>query len=274
MRYALAGTRRAELEGACGEVAGEEVRVMGIGDNIMATADVRAINERTKQPVVVLGRSGKVIQSEIFQGNPRIAYTRVGAQPLMNGPGMRPYIAGRTDRQWTWRRMRDQQPGEIYLTAAEVKFAAAYAGMVLIEPNVKANGHTNKAWAFDRWQAVVDAMGVPMVQVGAPGTRWLAGVERVETPTFRHACAVLSVCGSFVGTEGALHHAAAALKVPAVVLWSHFIAPDITGYKSQVNIRHAGDPCGWRVPCKACAASMNAITVGEVVGQLKGIHRG
>jgi hypothetical protein len=237
---------------------------MGLGDWLMATADIKALHAETGRPVHVVGKGERVMWSEVFENNPKVSRGRSGTVRLVNGPGLRPYIVGRNDVRWTWRRGRDQQPGELYLTPAEKAFAAPYAGKVLIEPNVKANGHANKAWAFERWQAVVREYGAPMLQVGQPGTRWLEGVQRVTTPAFRLACAVLAVSRGFVGTEGALHHAAAALGVPAVVLWSEFIAPDVTGYTTQRNIRHAGEPCGARVPCASCAASMAAIGVDEV----------
>jgi hypothetical protein len=244
---------------------------MGIGDNLMAAAQVKRMYAARPVPVCVVGRGDRVVWSEVFENNPKIARRLVGAQRLVNGPGMRPYIAGRTDTKWMWRRFREQEPGEIFLTHDETIFGEPYAGMVMVEPNVKQNGHTNKAWPFVRWQALVNEMRVPIVQAGTEGTRWLDGVTRVVTPTFRHACAVLSACRAFVGTEGALHHAAAALNVRAVVLWSHFISPDVTGYAGQVNIRHAGDPCGLRVPCARCAESMNAISVDEVAVNLRGV---
>jgi ADP-heptose:LPS heptosyltransferase len=93
----------------------------------------------------------------------------------------------------------------------------------------------------------------------------------ITTPTFRYACAVLSVCKAFVGAEGGLMHAAAATKTPAVILWSEFISPAITGYPTMVNLRHAGPPCGMRVDCRTCRVAMNKITVTEVVAALKGV---
>jgi hypothetical protein len=53
------------------------------------------------------------------------------------------------------------------------------------------------------------------------------------------------------------------------VLFSEFISPDVTGYGTQINIRHAGEPCGSRVPCAGCAASMMAIDVDEVAHGLR-----
>lgn len=230
----------------------------------MATADVKTLYARARTPVLVVGKMDRVMWSEVFDNNPKITRSRRGCVKLVNGPGLRPYIAARTDQKWTWCRGRNQQPGEIFLTLYEKAFAAPFAGKVLIEPNVKANGHANKAWPFERWQALVREFGEPMLQIGQRGTRWLEGVQRVETPTFRLACAVLAASRGFVGTEGALHHAAAALGVPAIVLWSEFIAPDVTGYAGQKNIRHAGEPCGNRLPCPTCAKSMAAIGVDEV----------
>ncbi len=105
------------------------------------------------------------------------------------------------------------------------------------------------------------------VQCGAGDVR-LPGATQVPTPTFRHAAAVLSVCRAFVGTEGGLMHAAAAVGTPAVILWSEFISPEITGYSSMTNLRHAGKPCGNRFNCPSCRKSMEAITVDEVVAGL------
>lgn len=93
----------------------------------------------------------------------------------------------------------------------------------------------------------------------------MEGVPFVETKTAREAFAVLSWSRLFVGCEGALHHAAAAFNVRAVVLWSEFISPIFTGYQTQRNLRSTNAVCGSRMPCPSCAASMAAITVDEVI---------
>ena len=59
--------------------------------------------------------------------------------------------------------------------------------------------------------------------------------------------------------EGGLHHAAAALGVPSIVLFGGFISPRQTGYPHQVNVFTGGTPCGWRVRCGHCAAAMKKI---------------
>lgn len=221
-------------------------------------------------PVVVVGINGSLQWSNVFENNPKIIRKPTRrCQQLRNGPGLRPYIAGKTETNWTWRRW-DIAPGEIFLSDAERAFAEPYAGRILVEPNTKVAG-SNKAWSFDRWQSLVDTDPASFIQVGDPASRPLRGVEFVET-TIRQAFAVLAVSRAFVGTEGGMHHAAAALGVPAVVLWSHYIDPMFTGYPTQTNIRHADGWCGSRLPCLGCRESMNAISVQEVAESLRAIQ--
>jgi ADP-heptose:LPS heptosyltransferase len=221
-----------------------------------------------------VGRHAVRYWSDLWNGVPYIINRPAGRRysTLIDGSGVRAYIAGKTTERWTWRPFVPT-PAQIVFTPAELAFAECCRGRVLIEPNVKAIGHQNKAWVRDRWQKVVDSMRhIRFVQCGHyDTTEWLQNVDRMPTPAFRHACAVLSVCKAFVGTEGGLMHAAAAVGTPAVILWSEFISPDITGYTMHRNIRHAGKACGMRTDCPGCRASMEAITVEEVVHNLQEI---
>lgn len=242
---------------------------MGAGDWLMATAQVKRLFERLAKPIAVIDRAGRHQWHEVFENNPKIARSMRRDTPrLINAGGVRPYIASKTATRWTWKRWQIE-PGEMFFTAAEMDFAAPYAGRILIEPTTKVEG-SNKAWISTRWQELVERGG-DFVQVGIDGTRALDGVQFVETPTFRHGCAVLAVSRAFVGTEGGLHHAAAALGVPAVVLFSEFISPEFTGYATHRNLRHAGGSCGSRLPCNTCRESMEAITVDEVFTNLEQI---
>lgn len=237
---------------------------MGLGDWIMATAQVRDLNERTGKKVLVVDRLGRPRWSEAFENNPRLGVRTAPAYEcvrLLNAGGARPYIQAKTDARWHWRPW-DIKPGEIYLTDLERAFGEQARGAVIVEPNTKAPD-SNKAWPFDRWQALVRSLPLAWMQVGQPGSRRLDGVRFIETTT-RQAFGLLAAARLFVGTEGALHHAAAALGTPAVVLWSEFISPQFTGYATQRNIRKATDVCGSRLPCGGCRASMAAITVEEV----------
>lgn len=235
----------------------------------MATAQAKRLHEANGKLVVVCRPNGVPQWNEVFENNPRIARAHVrGTQTMVNCSGHRPYIAGKSPTKWSWKPW-DIAPGEIYFSPLEKAFGARHAGKILVEPNTKVQDG-NKAWIWKRWQQLVDLMGREnFVQVGAPGSRTLDGVNFVQTGTFRHACAVLSVSRAFVGTEGGLHHAAAALGVPAVVLFSEFISPEFTGYATHRNLRHAGVACGSRIPCAGCKISMAAITVDEVSTNLE-----
>lgn len=240
---------------------------MGMGDEIMASAQAKVLHLKVNKPIVIVDRFGRMRMHEIWYRNPRITFQpKTGNYvTLMNGPHVRPYIQAKGSTRFIWKPW-ERLPGEIYLTEDEVAFGAKFGGdKILIEPNVKIGSSGNKSWLWDRWQQLVDLTGWSFIQVGAVGTRRLTGVEYVQTDTFRQACAVLKHCRGFVGIEGGLHHAAAAFGVPAVVLWSEFISPDITGYDTQKNIRHAGPACGSRVPCVGCLASMANIAVDEVI---------
>lgn len=244
---------------------------MGSGDWIMASAQVRALNEKTKEKVLVVDRKGRPQWNEIFYHNPRIIRVPSDAPyvRLINGPGLRPYIAEKTATRFVWQRW-PIEPGEIYFDRSELDYASPYGSMVMVEPNTKLlNG--NKSWEWSRWQTVVDSGVADFIQVGSHKSRWLKNVRRVETPTMRHAMAIQSLSRAFIGCEGGLHHAAAALGIPAVVLFAEYVGPDITGYPAHRNLRHAGAACGSILPCEGCKASMAAITVDEVITNLKEI---
>lgn len=243
---------------------------MGLGDWIMATSQVREINERTGKRVVVVDRLNRPRWSEAFENNPRISRVHTpDTERLLNAGGARPYIRAKTDRQWQWRRW-DIKPGELWLNQSEREFGLPFKDKVVIEPKTK-DPNSNKAWIAERWQTLVDRFPPgTFVQMGSDPSGRLVGATYIVT-TVRQAFGLLAAARAFVGTEGALHHAAAAFNKPSVVLWSEFISPIFTGYDNQINIRRAADVCGRRVPCASCKDSMAAITVDEVEQALRGV---
>ena len=250
---------------------------MGIGDELMASGEARRINARTGHPVMILGRDGRPRWHEVWNGVPYLIKrpTKEPADRLFNCGGARPYIAGKTAERWTWRPYKPN-PAEIVFTPAERAFAEPYRGMVMLEPTTKQLGHSNKDWGPIYWQQLDSLIhgarpSIKVVQCGPPGTRWLNNAVGVETPSFRLAAAVLAVARGFVGTEGGLMHAAAAVGTPGVIIWSEFISPEITGYSTMHNLRHAGKPCGSRVDCPGCRQSLLAVTPKMVFGTLKEI---
>ncbi len=246
---------------------------MGIGDQLMAAGEAHALHTGTGKPVCIVDQRNRIQWCDLYLGIPYIltSHSR-GAVRMVNAGGARPYIVAKGSERWTWRAYKPR-PAHLVFTADELALAEPFRGCVMIEPNIKAQAHENKAWIWSRWVSLLEQMpSVRFVQCLAPGARVLEACDQyVRTTTFRQALAVLSVCRAFVGTEGALHHGAAAVGTPAVVLFSHFISPDVTGYPQHHNLRQAGAACGSRKPCKACAESMRAISVLEVVAHLKEI---
>ena len=249
------------------------------GDCIMATSQSRghfAVCGRK----VAFGDSRYVEWSEIFAGNPNVAHPIEVARGdpvdwISNFGGCRPYIdytISSHERQVynDWK----ASPGELYLSESETTcaehtirrmFSDKY---VVVAPHTKNDCGGNKNWYLDRWEQVVALIDLPIVQLGLPGQKKLSKAFQVPTPSFRRAAAILSKATAFLGTEGALHHAAGALAVPAVVLFGGFVHPRNTGYEFHRNIVKTAEPCGRRTLCLHCRAAMAAISVEEVLAEI------
>lgn len=155
--------------------------------------------------------------------------------------------------------------GEIEVLHEE--WAKQYAGLVMIEPNVKATfSGRNKEWPWERWQEVVDRCGLPCLQCAPEGARVLDRVTVVQTRTFEHAVSVLWWSKMLITTEGGLHHAAGAMNIPAVVIFGAFNEPKLFGYDGHVNLAEPDERClGQRKTHPACVEAMNRITVDRVL---------
>lgn len=262
-------------------------RSVGLGDEIMATGVARRLQARDPRKVEILDRRGRRRWHPLWAGNPRIARPgeRGDFQRATDGPGCRPYIdyaamRGESARRWPgapfdlkrraqpWRFRAGWRatPGEIHCVPR-----AGPGDYVLIEPHLKPGAMPGKDWGWERWQALVAARrDLEWLQIGRQGTRPLAGARFLETPSFRDALGVVSGARAAVLPEGALHHAAAARGVPAVVLFGGCADPAATGYGWHRNLTGGGpaSPCGMRLPCDHCAAAMAEITVDRVAHEL------
>lgn len=249
---------------------------MGYGDDIIATGLARGSASRGKRAAFGDGR--KIIwgpwSEEIFKYNPHIA--RPGTERkndiewIAHYKGNRLYNKSGGDR-WIWNYEFKPVPGELFFSQDEVEFRNQQdAGFVLIEPNVpwQKSCAPNKDWGHDKYQAVADsliAQGERVVQF-SHGTKRLNGVETINTQkSFRHALAALSRAKYSVLPEGGLHHGAAALGIPAVVLFGGFIPPQVTGYDIHVNLTGGEEACGSLKECQHCRRAMSKISVEEVL---------
>ena len=166
-------------------------------------------------------------------------------------------------------------PAPLVLSAEEAELAAQWAGrsFVLIEPHVKAEASRGKCWPFERYAEVATALRrqVAVYQIGAAGSPRLDGTERLSTPRFRDALPYLKAARLYIGPEGGLHHASAAMGTPAIVLFGGYTPPAVTGYDFHVNLAGDAEACGTHPgPCAHCQAAMDRISAAEV---LRHAHR-
>lgn len=247
---------------------------MGYGDELMAAGDARRMMRTDPRRVRVVDRHGRPRWHELWNGNARIARVdeQGDFQTLVNGSGARPYHTHYTDERWYYARGYRATPAELYIPGEDVAFGARYAGRIIVEPHLKSRASPNKQWGWVRWNKLVWLMGragLRATQLGPPGTAMLEGAELIETTTFWRAAAVLLHARAAVLPEGGLHHAAAALGVPAVVLFGGFTPVELTGYATHHNLG-AGfdDTCGMRTACEHCAGWMARYTPEEICALL------
>lgn len=184
--------------------------------------------------------------------------------------GNRIYNENGGDR-WIWNYTFKAKPGEMFFTEAEKQVSLGHgAGFVLIEPNLPQQkpASVNKQWPVERYREIArrmirDGMRVAQFYYGS-GPR-IEGAIHIKTPSFRHALAVLKNASLYIGPEGGLHHGAAAVGVPAVVLFGGFIPPAVTGYDGHANLTGSADEaCGMWSKCDHCLKAMGSISVEEV----------
>jgi len=110
------------------------------------------------------------------------------------------------------------------------------------------------------------------VQLQEPGVKRVGNVDVLACGNFMDAVGALSGARAAVLQEGALHHAAAAVGTPAIVIRGGFISPKVTGYAGQVDFYVEDERwplgCGYRVPCEHCKAAMESITPEQVAASL------
>ena len=238
---------------------------MGLGDWLMASGDAKEANERTGKKVKLGDGVRMSWDGQVFANNPRMASNSdTDVVWVKNYQGHRPYLKGTKNGRLLFN--DDYKPivGEIYFSHEEQKDIDKIEGdYIVVEPNVKrVYAHTvNKAW--HGWEELLKH-DLPWIQLGDvtvdKKTTWL------ETPTFRDALAILSKAKLFVGTDGGLHHAAAALGIPSVVIWTGFTSPRHLGYDTHRNIHDGSEPCGtYDSVCQHCLLKSIAISVEQVL---------
>ena len=165
-------------------------------------------------------------------------------------------------------------PAPLLLEPREEAVAAEWSRerFVVIEPHIKAVAAPSKRWPFERFAEVARLLRkeIAVYQAGAPDAAPLPGVPRLPTRTFRDVLPLLKAARLYIGPEGGLHHAAAAMRRPAVVIFGGFIPPAVTGYDFHVNLTGGAQACGTHPSlCPHCVEAMDRISVEEVLGNAR-----
>lgn len=266
---------------------------MGMGDEVLVTGEVRALQERFQdtRPVQIQDFRGRARWHVMWTNNPRIA--KPGAphgRVLRNGARCRFYLDyARMRREWMknfpaepydvrvkhhlapWRFTRHKcKPGELYFP----RMAPRCGKYIVIEPHNKTQVAPNRQWGWRRYEAVVRAIDADWLQINPRHYPVLEGVRSEPCATFVEACYILSGASLYVGPEGGLYHAAAALGVPAVAIFGGYVSPQNQGYDdpNYTNIYEpmgGASPCGQRVPCSHCQEAFRLITPDRVIAAIE-----
>jgi ADP-heptose:LPS heptosyltransferase len=265
-----------------------------MGDECLVTGEAKHLQESdpAKRRVVVVDRHNRPRWHPLWEGNPRIV--KPGTKPagerwlrLENAAWSRPYIDWHRMRAefaevhgnapFTTKRVRDRRlpwrftkhrarRGELFLPTLGPTNA------VVIEPSCKFVT-PNRNWGVRNWQKVVDALpDVDWLQINRPGEPVLRGARHIPAATPVEACIQLSAARLYVGPEGGLYHAAAALGIRSVAIFGGYVSPDNQGYDDCVNLYEpmgGESPCGQRIPCGHCGEALARITPDRVIAAVE-----
>jgi len=252
---------------------------MGYGDEIIATGLAKGMKERGK--LAAFGDGLKILWGpwceEMFANNPNIA--RPGSEPCNRLQWIEHYKGHRLYNKqgagkWLWNYDFKPTPGEFFWSPAErslINYSRSTLGdFIVIEPNVpwQKTIWPNKDWGEERYRHLTHIFQVHGIQVvqfmHRNSRRRLRGVTSLEFHNFRDAVATLSLAKLYIGPEGGMHHAAAAVGIPAVVIMGGFIPPHVVGYDTHINLTGGAEACGSLTECAHCKRAMERISVDEV----------
>lgn len=251
---------------------------MGSGDEIIGTGLARGFSERGK--LAAFGDGRKILWSQwckdMFANNPNIALpgseSRADIEWVHHYKGHRAYNT-LANGKWLWNYEFRVTPGEFFFSENEKTLIASQRWLgdfIVIEPNVEWHKPVapNKDWGEGKYEELTRRLlerGHRVVQfIHKNSVRRLPGATTISLGRFRDAIATLSAARLYIGPEGGMHHAAAAVGIEAVVIMGGFIPPSVIGYDSHVNLTGGAEACGTIGACDHCKRAMQKITVDEV----------
>jgi len=127
---------------------------------------------------------------------------------------------------------------------------------ITIEPNSKTNYTPNRAYPFEKWQNIVNALKdrIPFVQVGMKGTKVLDNViDWTGATTFKNTAAMIGYSRLFLSSEGGLGHAATAFNTKSLIIITGYQSEKMIAYPQNINVNISSHgPCGLKIDCPDC----------------------
>lgn len=130
----------------------------------------------------------------------------------------------------------------------------------------------NKEWDPVKMSTVVTALNkrFTTIQIGLEADPVLPTSYRMNGQIdFFQSVQLLSQSKLFIGPEGAFMHAAAALQIPAVIIFGGYIHPHQSGYHTTTGIKSdiACAPCLLTSPCPIALQCMKEISADAVLSK-------
>lgn len=222
---------------------------MGLGDQILAAGQAKLLNKQR------IGDGSRVLWNPLYDFIPYLDKKK--GDWLIDFPGRRGYIR-KTERNGSFKRIHFNmdyraEPAVINLDPIDNDY-------VIIESRIKSNAPPAKLWKH--YQQVVDAVDCKFLQFNKCELR---GVDAIDTDIIK-AARYIAGCRCYIGTEGFLHHLAAAFHKPAVVVIGAYSPPEVIGYDFHTNISvHDPEELGHTTRTGA----MDKITPDEVIQALR-----
>ena len=272
---------------------------MGIGDCIMALGHfTKNLGDEVK--IIMDGKSA--YKSPIFKHNPRIVVLGTQGAHYFNWNKLKNKGAfyqkkgykewGRKYGNWIY------QPyfpvaGSIYFRQFELDGAKKELEsrnidkFIYLNPMIKEPNQCNKQWGINNYNKLIEISDdslkfVTCIPVSSDdklnklyseiSDNLSSDIIQIKTKNVREALSILSHADLYVGNEGGMHHAAAALNLAGIVIRGHCVHPSITGYDIHTNYFYEDGTeknkygCGiYGRECEKCTYAMNKVFTPDII---------
>lgn len=262
---------------ALGWCNSSEEAIIGFGDAILATRLARGLHAIGRLAAFGNVQNRRIKWTgyceDVFKNNPNIA--RPGMERLKrlvwfpHYKGKVPYCRYDGYSSLVWNYGFKVKPGEMFLDP--VDRTSLPDRFIVVEPNVAWHRLVacNKDWGEGKYEELARKLmtaGYSVVQcVHSTSQRKIPDANHINTSTFHQAIGIMSQASLIIAPEGANHHAAAAINVPAIIVWGGWSPPQTMGYDNHINLTGgATKACGSTIPCPHCRQAFDNITVEDV----------